>query len=65
MGILTPAEVARRTVPPVTADTVRRWADDGKLPCTRTESGVRIFQEADVERFLTERQRERTVPAGR
>lgn len=59
MKILTPAEVARRTNPPVTADSVRRWADTGRLPCSRTESGVRIFQEADVNRFLQERERRR------
>jgi predicted site-specific integrase-resolvase len=64
MRILTPAEVARRAKPPVSPDAVREWADLGKLPCMRTETGVRVFLEADVEKFLAERQR-RALAAAR
>ncbi len=28
--------------------TIRNWADAGRLPCTRTKSGTRLFQLSDV-----------------
>jgi excisionase family DNA binding protein len=31
---------------------VKRWADEGLLPCLRTAGGHRRFQRAEVERFL-------------
>jgi excisionase family DNA binding protein len=57
---LTPAEVAKRANR--TPATVREWANRGQLPCTRTETGVRIFREADVERFLGERAKRPIAP---
>jgi predicted site-specific integrase-resolvase len=61
-GMLTPADVARMAgrMPA----TVRVWADTGKLPCVRLQNGTRVFKEADVERFLAERER-RTAAAAR
>lgn len=55
MRVLTVGEVALRAG--VSGDTVRRWEREGRLPATRTATGLRLFQEADVARFLTERQR--------
>lgn len=51
--VLTVSEAAREL--DVAAETVRDWADRGKLPAQRTSGGVRIFQRADVERVRTER----------
>jgi molybdopterin-binding protein len=36
----------------VSADTVRRWADSGKLSATRDASGSRIVDGADLAAFL-------------
>ena len=36
----------------VSADTVRRWSDDGRLPTTRTDSGQRVIDGADLAAFL-------------
>ena len=47
--LLTSAGVARRMGVGVTA--VKRWADDGVLPCVRTAGGHRRFRLTDVERF--------------
>lgn len=38
------AEVAR-----VSKDTLRRWADEGKVPSIRTPSGQRKFRRGDME----------------
>lgn len=38
----------------VSVDTVRRWADDGKLRTERTEGGQRMIDGADLARFLAE-----------
>jgi excisionase family DNA binding protein len=46
--LLTPAEVAAMFA--VTAQTVSRWADAGKLTCLMTGGGHRRFRRADVER---------------
>jgi excisionase family DNA binding protein len=35
--------------------TVKRWADDGLLPCVRTAGGHRRFRRDAIERFLAER----------
>jgi molybdopterin-binding protein len=42
----------------VSADTVRRWVDDGRFG-SRPEGGERLVQGADLARFLTE-----TAPPG-
>jgi excisionase family DNA binding protein len=36
----------------VRVETVRRWADDGKLRCTRTLGGDRRFDAAYIEEML-------------
>jgi molybdopterin-binding protein len=38
----------------VSADTVRRWADGGRLRMRREASGQRLIDGADLARFLTE-----------
>jgi molybdopterin-binding protein len=38
----------------VSADTVRRWADEGKLATRRTAGGHRLIEGADLARFATE-----------
>jgi len=37
----------------VSADTVRRWTDSGRLPATRDDHGHRIVQGADLAAYLT------------
>jgi excisionase family DNA binding protein len=36
---------------------VRKWADDGVLPCLRTDGGHRRFRRRDVDTFLEARLR--------
>jgi excisionase family DNA binding protein len=55
--VLSVSEAARRLK--VSAQTVRDWADRGKLPVMRTAGGQRIFQRDDIERARQERQAER------
>lgn len=38
----------------VSVDTVRRWADAGRLPTTRTGGGHRVVTGADLARFAQE-----------
>lgn len=38
----------------VSVDTVRRWADDGRLPATRTVGGHREIEGRDLVRLLAE-----------
>ena len=38
----------------VSADTVRRWADAGRLRVDRHERGERVIEGAELARFLTE-----------
>jgi len=38
----------------VSTDTVRRWADDGRLATTRTEGGHRLVDGADLARLAGE-----------
>ncbi len=47
----------------VSADTVRRWADEGRLKTTRTEGGHRHIAGKDLARLLTE-QAPQTEPPG-
>lgn len=51
--LLTTRDAAR--VFDVAPDTIRSWERIGKLPATRTESGLRVFSRADVERVAAER----------
>jgi excisionase family DNA binding protein len=53
---LTVSEAARRIG--VTPTTVRALELAGKLPAQRTETGVRFFEAADVDRLVRKRQRE-------
>jgi molybdopterin-binding protein len=39
----------------VSVDTVRRWADEGRLETVRTEGGQRLIDGASVARLLTAR----------
>ncbi|MEO8076715.1 MAG: helix-turn-helix domain-containing protein [Acidobacteriota bacterium] len=50
--ILTASEAGR--VLDKSVQTVRVWADSGKLPSTRTAGGWRLFRRADVERLASE-----------
>jgi molybdopterin-binding protein len=38
----------------VSSDTVRRWADGGRLGAARREHGERVIEGTDLARFLTE-----------
>lgn len=38
----------------VSIDTLRRWADDGRLTTTRSEGGHRLVDAADLARLATE-----------
>ncbi len=42
-------------------DTVRRLADDGRLPVTRTSNGFRIFERRAVEQLAERRAQERAA----
>jgi len=41
----------------VSPETVRRWADEGRLPATRTAGGQRTVSAWDVARLMAERRR--------
>lgn len=38
----------------VSIDTVRRWADSGRLPSSRTDGGHRVVDGADLARFVVD-----------
>jgi excisionase family DNA binding protein len=59
--LLTPADAAR--ILGVVPATVRAMAIAGKLPALTTESGMRLFRRADVERLAATRSADRTRPA--
>src|SRR4051794_589367 len=44
----------------VTVDTVRRWADDGKIRTVRSRGGQRLIPIDEVTRVITERRRAST-----
>lgn len=46
----------------VSVDTVRRWADAGRLSSTRTDGGQREVDDADVARLVAERAEVRPEP---
>lgn len=46
----------------VSADTVRAWADSGRLDCIRTSAGHRLFRREQVEEFARERAGEPSHP---
>ena len=46
----------------VSADTVRRWADAGRLRVDRHERGERVIEGAELARFLTETAPEPSEP---
>lgn len=57
------SEVARALR--VSGDTVRRWANSGKLKAVRTETGVRLFDRREVDALKqSRRQREPMSVAG-
>jgi molybdopterin-binding protein len=41
----------------VSADTIRRWSDAGRLPATRSTGGQRLVSRIDVARVLSERRK--------
>lgn len=49
----------------VTPETIRIWADSGRLPAAKTTNGVRLFDRADVERVARERSGRRNQPDDR
>lgn len=55
--LLTPSEAAKLLG--VSADTVRLYADAGKLSTLRTQSGRRFFRRVDVERLASDRAKKR------
>jgi DNA-binding transcriptional MerR regulator len=57
MDLLTTSAVARLLE--LSAESVRAFERAGKLLATRTESGMRLFRRADVERLAAERRRRR------
>ena len=46
----------------VSVDTVRRWADAGRLTSTRTDGGQREVDDADVAKLVAERAETRPEP---
>ena len=47
----------------VSVDTVRRWADSGRLPTARTQGGRRMVDGADLARFVRAMADEHPAPA--
>lgn len=49
----------------VSDDTVRRWADAGRLPATADAAGRRVVDGADLAGFVRDQHRPRLAEAGR
>jgi molybdopterin-binding protein len=47
----------------VSADTVRRWADAGRLPAQRDEHGHRVVRGVDLAAFVTSQRAELAAPS--
>ena len=47
-----------------TPSTLRRWADQGMLPCLRASTGVRLFERRVVEQFAAELRERETARRG-
>ncbi len=62
MNLLTTSGAARLLE--LSSESVRAYERAGKLPATRTESGMRLFRRADVERLAAERRRRGQGKAG-
>lgn len=58
--LLTTTDAAR--LANVSGETIRSWANSGKLPSQKTASGIRLFRRADIERVVDQRNQER-IPA--
>jgi predicted site-specific integrase-resolvase len=56
LKLLTTVDVSRRA--DLTTDAIRKAVRRGQLRAIRAESGVFIYREADVERWLTRRRKE-------
>jgi excisionase family DNA binding protein len=52
-GLMTIGEAARELR--ISPETLRLWADDGKVHAQRTSSGLRIFRRADIARVQQKR----------
>jgi excisionase family DNA binding protein len=52
---LTASDIARRTCGAIHPQTVRYAARRGELPFERTAGGIRLFESADVDRWLLAR----------
>ena len=57
LELFTPQDAARVCNPPCCAATVKRLADEIRLPVIRTVGGVRLFSRQQVERIQQERDR--------
>ncbi len=62
MDLLRPGQVAELLG--VSTKTVMRWADSGRLKCTRLESGHRRFRAAVVIAFMQQRNKTTTTEEG-
>ena len=45
----------------VTVDTIRRWADEGRLTVVRSDGGQRLVPIAEVTRLRAERRQARSI----
>lgn len=52
-ALLTTSEAARELG--VAAKTVREWTSRGRLPCTRTPAGFRIYSGKELNKFVEAR----------